>query len=363
MNRPRVWHALLVILLIGVLVLGGFSCAAPAPSPAPGTKPPVATSAAPSGPPPGAAPIKITYLGGMPLKTLITDGQEKFKELIEKKSNGVITIDLYPAGQLYLHKDMPEAIQNGAASMAVGDSTQWSGLAPAGMVYAMPLGFDSLKHILRFVEQVNPIFDKELAKINTKLVGLNYYGTGFGIISRKPIQSPADFAGKKLRGMADIHSVVFGALGASMVSMSSAEVYTALERGMLDAAFSGYSTFVSRKWMEPCKYVITGPNFTSFMPTPYPVVWNIDKWKALPAWAQQMVTETVKEVYEWQIAEADKMDTQDIDTMKKNGVTFYLIPEAEWPNWTKGGKVGWNYIAERDKENGAAILKAVDATR
>jgi len=377
------FYGALIILLAGVFIFTGFSCAqpAPAPSPAPASKPapapaPAPTpvpatapspkpspSAAPSGPPPGAAPIKISYLGGMPLKTLVTDGQDKFKEIIEKRSNGVITVELYPAGQLYQHKDIPEAIQNGAASMAVADPNQWSGTCPISMAVQLPMGFDTMAQHQKFLANMAPIFNKELEKMKTLMIGWNYYGAGMGIISKDPIKTVADLNGKKLRGMGEIQEVVFGALGAKVVAMSSAEVYTAMQRGMLDAGYSGMDTFVSRKWMEPFKYVVLPPNNGTFTPIPYPIVWNMDKWKALPAWAQQMVSAVTDEVYKWQLAESDSTDQKNMVTLKENGVTIYSLPAAEYSQWTKAAAVGWKYVAERDKDNGAAMLKAADTAR
>jgi TRAP-type C4-dicarboxylate transport system substrate-binding protein len=93
------------------------------------------------------------------------------------------------------------------------------------------------------------------------------------------------------------------------------------------------------------------------------VLYDLKKWNALPGWAQDIIKESVKESYEWALTDAAAADKRNIATLEENGVTFYLIPEAEWPEWTKAGKVGWDHIAERDKENGAAILKAVEQTR
>lgn len=395
----RLSWVVFVVLLVSVLILGSFGCARPAPTPSPAPKPTPAASPAPSPKPapaptpapkpspapsptpkptpkpaapatpaveipPGAKPIKITYLGGMPLKTLITDGQERFKKLVEERSKGLITVELYPAGQLYLHHEIPKAIEAGAASMAVGDPTQWSGTAPAVNAIYVQCGFDTLKQAVRFCD--GPYFDivdGELNRTKTKLVGWTFYGGATGVIAKDPIRTVADLSGKKLRVMGEIIALYWKELGVSVAVIASAETYTALQRGTIDAAFSGVETFVSRKWMEAAKHVLLPPNYGAFQRNIFVVVWNIDKWNALPPWAQDLVTKCVREVYEWQLAEADKLDKANIETLEKNKVTIYCIPEAEWPEWAKRAKSSWDYLAKQDKEHGGAIVRAAELAK
>ncbi|MBI4610895.1 MAG: TRAP transporter substrate-binding protein [Candidatus Rokubacteria bacterium] len=83
------------------------------------------------------------------------------------------------------------------------------------------------------------------------------------IFSRKPIRSPADLRGLKIRVYGAGQTEFARALGAEGVPITFAEVYTALERGTVDAAFTGTYPGYALKWYEVTKYMVDvnhGPN-------------------------------------------------------------------------------------------------------
>jgi len=83
------------------------------------------------------------------------------------------------------------------------------------------------------------------------------------IFSRKPIRSPADLKGLKIRVYGAGQTEFARAFGAEPVPITFAEVYTALERGTVDAAFTGTYPGYALKWYEVTKYMVDlnhGPN-------------------------------------------------------------------------------------------------------
>lgn len=83
------------------------------------------------------------------------------------------------------------------------------------------------------------------------------------IYSRKPVRSPADLKGLKIRVYGTAQADFARALGMEPVSIAFAETYTALERGTVDAGFTGTYSGYALKWYEVAKYLVdvnVGPN-------------------------------------------------------------------------------------------------------
>ena len=83
------------------------------------------------------------------------------------------------------------------------------------------------------------------------------------IFSRKPVRSPADLKGLKVRVYGVAQTEFAKAMGMEPVAVAFAETYTALERGTVDAAFTGSYPGFSLKWYEVTKHIVDvnhGPN-------------------------------------------------------------------------------------------------------
>jgi TRAP-type C4-dicarboxylate transport system substrate-binding protein len=76
------------------------------------------------------------------------------------------------------------------------------------------------------------------------------------IFSRKPVRTPADLKGLKVRVYGTAQTEFARALGMEPVSLAFAEVYTALERGTVDAGFTGTYSGWGVKWFEVTKYLV-----------------------------------------------------------------------------------------------------------
>ena len=89
------------------------------------------------------------------------------------------------------------------------------------------------------------------------VLGQDFYPSGF-IFSKTPLETPADFNGKKIRTFSKAQSDLVGAMGAEPQFVDFAETYTALERGILDAAVTVPTAAFGQKWYEVADYMV-GP--------------------------------------------------------------------------------------------------------
>jgi TRAP-type C4-dicarboxylate transport system substrate-binding protein len=123
-------------------------------------------------------------------------------------------------------------------------------------------------------------------KVNGRLLGTAFQTDQF-LFSKKPVRTPEDVKGLKIR----VHSVAISqltaGLGGTPLTIAFAEVYTGLERGTLDAAFTAASPGYNQKWYEVTKYLV-GP-VTQVVQLP--LVINKNVWKKLPPDLQQILQE------------------------------------------------------------------------
>lgn len=123
-------------------------------------------------------------------------------------------------------------------------------------------------------------------KMNGVLLATAFQTDQF-LFSKKPVRKPEDFKGLKTR----VHSVAIAQLAAGLggepLTIAFAEVYTALERGTLDAGFTAAGPGYSQKWYEVAKYLV-GP-VTQVVQLP--IVINKGVWKRLPPELQKVLQE------------------------------------------------------------------------
>ena len=118
-----------------------------------------------------------------------------------------------------------------------------------------------------------------------------YYPNQF-IFSRDPLRTVADFEGKKIRQHSTILGDLLAGLGAEGQFVAFADVYTALERGVMDAGVTAGEAGHSQRWYEVTDY-LTGPIVGS-VAVAY-LVMSGDRWDSLPPDIQQIMLEVGKE--------------------------------------------------------------------
>jgi TRAP-type C4-dicarboxylate transport system substrate-binding protein len=120
-----------------------------------------------------------------------------------------------------------------------------------------------------------------------EIVGFNYYSSNY-FFTKDPLNSLDDFEGVKTRSHSNVLSDLINTLGASAQTMAFAEVYPALERGVLDGAVTCGSCAVGQKWFEVTDY-LTGPVPGTFAETF--ITFNAIQWASLPADFQAIILE------------------------------------------------------------------------
>ena len=122
-----------------------------------------------------------------------------------------------------------------------------------------------------------------------QIVGFNYYSSNY-FFTKDPLTTLDDFEGVKTRTHSNVLSDLIGpdGLGANPQTMAFADVYPALERGVLDGAVTCGSCGIGQKWFEVTNH-LTGPVAGTFAQTF--ITFNGKEWRSLPADFQAILLE------------------------------------------------------------------------
>lgn len=283
-----------------------------------------------SGQPQTDGKYELRFVGTLPVQHHCSQAQDYFKKLVEEKSNGKVQIQVYPAGQLYTDKDLVDVVPRGGVDLAYINSGMWTGLVPELAFMEFLTLYKDADHWWRVNAEdteVRKLYADALEKkANTKFLGWLAYGSYSELISKKPVKTMTDFKGMRIRAVTEYHNYFLHGIGATSSTISSAEVYQGLQRGVLDGVMTGPTSMVTRKLYESAKYV-TRFNFhdVGFM-----IVASLDCWKKLPKDVQNIILEAVQETEKWCREESKKVNEKDWKTLEQmSDVKIYPFPQEE----------------------------------
>ena len=177
-------------------------------------------------------------------------------KLLEERTKGRIKINVFHSAQLGNEKDTIEQTRFGVIDINRINMAPFNNLIPATNVPSLPFIFRSVAHMRTVMD--GPIGDgilKEFEKHD--LVGLAFYDSGSRSFynSKRPINTPADMKGMKIRvQQSDMFVSLVSALGANATPMAFGEVYSALQTGVIDGAENNWPSFESTKHFEVSKF-------------------------------------------------------------------------------------------------------------
>ena len=180
-----------------------------------------------------------------------------FKPQVEKLSNGRIKVELYPNAQLGGDRELCEGVQMGTIQMVVSSTSALAGFDKRIQVLDLPYLFTTRKAAFDAVDgELGKKLNSYLEKKGFLVLGYQENGMRHVTNSKRPIKSPADLKGLKIRTMENpMHIAFFKELGANPTPMSWGELYTALQQGTVDAEENPYAMIVDGKFYEVQKYV------------------------------------------------------------------------------------------------------------
>jgi tripartite ATP-independent transporter DctP family solute receptor len=180
-----------------------------------------------------------------------------FKDHVEKATNGSVKVEIYPAGQFGKDQPTMEGLKLGTLELAVAhDGAIATVHKPIG-VLGIPFLYENHEHAWRVYDSAwREVFSNDMVKKNgIRLLGLADNGVRHFTNSARPIQSPADMKGLKMRIQpSPVFKALIESLGASASAIPWAELPTALQQKVVDGQENGVTNILAASLYQHQKY-------------------------------------------------------------------------------------------------------------
>jgi len=240
--------------------------------------------------------------------SLIGATADEYARRVNEALKGQIEIKVFHSSQLGTDEQMIKGVKIGAPEMFV-PSTIMSTVDQRYGIFEMPYIIVNRAHMKRVTEnpQVQKALIEGLPAKGVRVLGV--WENGFRHITNnvRPIVKPEDLKGIKLRVPGGIWRVkMFKAYGANPSPMPFAEVYSALQSGVMDAQENPFPQIWSAKFQEVQKYL----SLTGHVYTPAYLVAGEDFWQKLPKDVQATLARIGWEIGDFARAEGERLDKE-----------------------------------------------------
>jgi tripartite ATP-independent transporter DctP family solute receptor len=217
-----------------------------------------------------------------------------FKSEVESKSDGQIKVEIYPDGEIGKEVETLIQVKSGKVQSFISTSGAIAQFYPLIDVTNIPFAFSSYNVAYNVYDGQ---FGKELAADIEEKAGFHVLGFGesggfFAITnSKRPIRSPGDLKGLRLRTMPiPLHQEIVRALGATPISIAWSELYKSLLAGVVDGQMNPVSIIVMDRLYEVQRYV----TLLDLIYSPYVWVINLEFYNSLSKELRIIVDDAAK---------------------------------------------------------------------
>jgi len=296
-----------------------------------------------------AAPIKIKAITSEK-RGSETVFFELYMKNVNEEADGKLIISYVGGPEAIPKKDQPEALRNSVVQLGVTDSGALISLVPEA-------------NFVRF-SRLRPVEERKAGLYNAlgsifnnagfHFFGRNSWGASMTIWTNKKIQRPQELSGQMLRVGRNTRPFA-KALGCGLVNIPPSEIYSSMNRGLIDGFILPATSVKDSRLFEVVKYAIK----PAFWIKANFIIMNMDTWNSLPKNLQDLMTSVFREL-EPQIEEIFNEDNNAAwQTLTKNGIEIIELSPAD-ADWfiNLANEVGMAATVKRSKpENVTTIMK------
>lgn len=319
MKLKKTLSLVLAAAMICMLFAGcrGSGTATPAPS--------GSSSAAPA--PEKTYVIKIAHTDSSNRSTNVCG--EWLGEYLSEKTNGRVTVEMYPDGQLGDDPDLAAGVKLGTVTMYFGLASVISSIVGAeASCVDLPYLYSSYDEWVEgtFENGGLELFNKALEGSGYTCLDMEYNGMRNVISRDKVYHNAADLKGTKIRiSQNDLNIAIWGAMGANPTPMSWGEVITSLSQGTVNALDHSLGVFNDFRIYEIAPYV----TITNHCSSPYPLVCSTDWLNSLPDDIREIVIDGVHQMCQKQRDMERENELKYLKDFEAAGATVYELSDDE----------------------------------
>lgn len=281
-----------------------------------------------------------------------------FKDIIEEKSGGELTVQLFPSAQLFKDKEVPGAVGSGAIEAGSAFLGRFTGAVPAVDVVNLPFIFRDEAHLRASVATGSPmrnILDDAVVKeTGAKVLWWQAFGRNVYLSNGMAVRTPQDLENKKVRTYGKVLGWTVEALGGAPTLMSGSKQFLAYQQGAVDVGMTGASAVKSRKLHEVMDHMtLSYDSAIEFV-----AVMNNDFFENLSPEHQQIVLDAASEV-EQQLRDAIYAEEDGIVDEMRSQMTVVELSPDERQQWVAATTSVADRFVDDAGDTAARVLSAI----
>ncbi|MFB5660465.1 TRAP transporter substrate-binding protein [Alteribacillus sp. HJP-4] len=285
------------------------------------------------------------------------EAAEHFGELLEERTDGRMTVEIYPDSQLGSDREITEQMQSGTIQMNAPFTGVLPSFVPQYQVFDLPFLFDDRDHAF---DSVNGELADSLNEYLTDadLRALGYWDGGFKHFtnSERPIESVEDMEGLSMRvSQSPLLTAQFDSWGAGGTSIDFSELYTALQQGTVDGQENPLSNIVSQNFYEVQDYM----TYSAHGYMGYALLISESYYQELPEDLQEAVTEVAQETSEWQWEQSEQKEEEYAQTVEESDMEVTELTEEAKQGFIDASEGVYDQYVE-EVEGGQEILDTIE---
>jgi tripartite ATP-independent transporter DctP family solute receptor len=279
-----------------------------------------------SGTPALAETVSLKLNHNLPDISITGKSFEFLAKRVSELTNGDVAIRVFHNGQLGQQRESIELVQQGALEMAKSNAAEMEAFEPLFAVFNVPYIFKSGDHAKTVLkgEVGQAVLD---AVSDNDMVGIGYLFEGArSFYANKPILSPADMAGMKMRVQPNPSAIrMVGLLGALPTPIAFGELYSALQQGVVDGAENSIGALTQVRHGEVSKHYSLNEH------TMVPAVYFMSKaaWDQMTDDQKAAVRQAAQETFDFQYDAWAAEDARERKAAEDTlGVTFHDVDKS-----------------------------------
>ena len=278
----------------------------------------------------------------------------KFAADVEKRTNGALKFDIYPNSSLVKVNSQFSALRRGALDLSLVPLSYAGGEVPETNIGLLPALVPSYDVGSKWKDaEVGKFLSQVLAEKGVIVV--TWIWQAGGVASRaKPLVTPDDAKGMKVRGGSREMDMMFKNAGSSVLSLPSNEIYAAMQTGAMDAALTSSTSLISFRLEEVSKALTTGRS-KSYWFMFEPLMMSKQVFDKLPKAQQDAIMAVGADLEKFAVESAKADDNAVAAVYTKAGAKVSDLDGATLAKWQELAKPVWKDYADKN-ENCAKLL-------
>lgn len=288
------------------------------------------------------------------------DVRDEMVQLMAKEVEAAdvdLKIQVYPGQSLFDAKEQWGALVRGRLDMTSLPLDYASGRHPEFSATLMPGLVRSHERAQRLNDsQFMDMIKEVINDAGVKVLADAWLAGGFAS-NKQCITSPDTVEGQVMRAAGPAFDEMLATAGASIASMPSSEIYTAMQTGVLDGANTSSGSFVSYRIYEQVS-CLTAPGENALWFMYEPVLVSQQSWDKLNEEQQQALTAAGQKAEDFFAGEAAALDQKLVDVYKENGVEVVNMSQQDYNAWLEIAKQSSYKTFAENVPNGQALIDA-----